>query len=46
MTETKLKIMINAVKIRIGNGEKLDKILASYPALTKEDKKAIKSALN
>lgn len=34
----KLKIIARAINIRLGNGEDLDSILKSYPALTEEEK--------
>lgn len=45
MTGIKLKIMVSAVKIRMKSGESLEEILASYTALTKEDKESIRAAV-
>ena len=45
MSAIKLKIMVKAVRIRLANGEELEDILASYPALTEEDKQQIRDAL-
>lgn len=45
MFDTKLKILMNAIKIRIKNGELLDDILKTYPKLTSEDTGLIKSEL-
>jgi uncharacterized protein (DUF433 family) len=38
MTELKMKIMVKAVNIRLAGGEEMETILASYPALTEEEK--------
>lgn len=42
----KLRIMVRAFKIRIGNGETFEDIAADYPALNKYDLDAIRDALN
>ena len=42
MTAIKMKIMVNAVKIRMRNGELLDDILESYTALTEEERRNIR----
>ena len=42
MTGIKLNIMKRACIIRMKAGESLDGILASYPALTDEDKQQIR----
>lgn len=42
----KLRIMVRAFKIRIAGGEAFEDIAADYPALTVEDIKAIRDALN
>lgn len=39
----KLRIMVKAIEIRLNNGESLNNIIASYPALTLEEIKEIKS---
>ena len=41
MSAVKLKIMVKACKLRMAAGEDLEDILASYPALTEEDKDQI-----
>lgn len=45
MTAIKMKIMVNATKIRMKNGEMLDEILKSYTALSDEDRKKIRSII-
>ena len=45
MTAIKFKIMISAVKIRMKAGEAMEDILASYTALTDEDREAIKISI-
>ena len=42
----KLRIMVRAFRIRIGNGETFEDITADYPALTTDDLEAIREALN
>ena len=42
----KLRIMVRAFRIRIGNGEAFEDIAADYPALTTDDLTAIRDALN
>lgn len=42
----KLRIMVRAFRIRIGNGETFEDIAADYPALTTDYLKAIREALN
>ena len=42
----KLRIMVRAFKIRIANGEAFEDIAADYPALTTDDREAIRGALN
>ncbi len=42
----KLRIMVRAFRIRIGNGESFEDIAADYPALTTDDLEAIRAALN
>lgn len=39
----KLRIIIRACQIRIDNGEELDEILKSYPALSEEEIAEIKN---
>ena len=38
----KMRIMVKAVKIRLGRGEELEDILSSYPKLTEEEKQTIR----
>lgn len=45
MTAIKMKIMVNAVKIRMRNGELLDDILESYTALTEEERRKIRETI-
>ena len=42
----RLRIMVRAFRIRIGNGETFEDIAADYPALTTDDLEAIREALN
>lgn len=42
----KLRIMVRAFRIRIGNGETFENIAADYSALTTDDLEAIREALN
>lgn len=42
----KLRIMVQAFKIRIKNGEAFEEIAEDYPRLTVEDLEAIRKALN
>lgn len=42
----KLRIMVRAFKIRIKNGEDFADIAADYPALTTDDREAIREGLN
>lgn len=42
----KLRIMVWAFRIRIGNGETFEDIAVDYPALTTDDLEAIREALN
>ncbi len=46
MSGIKLKIMVQACKIRMAAGEDLEDILNSYPALTEEDKNQIRAQIN
>lgn len=46
MLDLKLRIVLNAIKIRIKNNEELDEILKSYPKLTKDEIKSIKAELS
>ena len=41
----KMKIMTRAVKIRMGNGEKMETILAGYPRLSEKEKEVIVSLM-
>ena len=45
MTAIKLKIMVRACKIRIEAGEALDDVLATYPALTEDDREQIRAEI-
>lgn len=45
LNNLKLRIMVRAFRIRIGNGEPLEDIAADYPALTTDDLEAIREAL-
>ncbi len=38
----KMKIMLRAVRIRMGAGEDLETILAAYPRLTGEEKELLR----
>ena len=42
----KLRIMVQAFKIRIKNGEALEEIAEDYPRMTVDDLEAIRAALN
>ena len=42
----KLRIMVQAFKIRIKNGESFEEIAEDYPRLTVDDLEAIRVALN
>ena len=46
LSNSKLKIMVRAFRIRIKNGEDFADIAADYPALTTDDLEAIRAALN
>lgn len=46
MNSLKIKIMVKATKLRLGAGEKLENILNGWPALSKEDKNQIRSAVS
>ena len=46
LSPMKLRIMVQAFKIRIKNGESFEDIAADYPALTTDDLEAIREALN
>ena len=41
-----LRIMVQAFKIRIKNGESFEEIAEDYPRLTVDDLEAIRDALN
>ena len=45
MNKIKLRIMISAFKIRIRKGEAFEDVAGSYPALTEDEIKAIREAL-
>ena len=46
MTNAQFHIVLRVVKRRMENGESLEDILASYPALSEEDKERIRQAVN
>ena len=46
LSPMKLRIMVQAFKIRIKNGESFDEISEDYPRLTVDDLEAIREALN
>lgn len=46
LSNLKLRIMVRAFRIRIGNGETVEDIAADYPALTTDDLEAIREVLN
>lgn len=45
MTKIKLKVMVRAAQLRISAGETLEDVLASWPALTDDDKDQIRAEL-
>lgn len=45
LNNLKLRIMVRAFCIRIGNGESFEDIAADYPVLTTDDLEAIRTAL-
>ena len=45
LNNLKLRIMMRAFRIRIGNSESFEDIAADYPALTTDDLEAIRAAL-
>lgn len=46
LSPIKLRIMVQAFKIRIKNGESFEEIAKDYPRLTVDDLEAIRDALN
>lgn len=46
LSTMKLRIMVQAFKIRIKNGETFEEIAEDYPRLTVDDLEAIREALN
>ena len=46
LSPMKLRIMVQAFKIRIKNGEAFDEIADDYPRLTVDDLEAIRETLN
>ena len=46
LSSMKLRIMVQAFKIRIKNGEVFEEIAKDYPRLTVDDLDAIREALN
>ena len=45
ITPKQMKLMIKVAKRRVGQGEKLDDILASWTNLTEEEKEEIRKAV-
>ncbi len=45
LSPMKLRIMVQAFKVRVRRGESLDAIAGDYPRLTSEDLEAIRTAL-
>ena len=45
MTKLQLKIITNAVRIRVERGEDIDEVLTSYTKLTDAEKEQIKAAI-
>ena len=46
LSPMKLRIMVQAFKIRIKNGETFEEIAEEYPRLTTDDLETIREALN
>ena len=46
MTAAKFNIVLRVVKRRMENGEELEDILASYPALSEDEREQIRGAVN
>lgn len=46
LSPMKLRIMVQAFKIRIKNGEAFEEIAEDYPRLTVDDLESIRKALN
>lgn len=46
LSQAKLNIFVRVIKRKIENGESLENILASYTALTEEEKEQIREAVN
>ena len=46
LSPMKLRIMVQAFKIRIKNGESFEEIAEDYPCLTVDDLESIRKALN
>jgi len=46
LSQAKLNIFIRVIKRKMENGEELEDILASYTALTEEEKEQIREAVN
>lgn len=46
LSQAKLNIFVRVVKRKMENGEELENILASYIALTEEEKDQIREAVN
>jgi len=46
LSQAKLNIFVRVIKRKMENGENLENILASYTALTEEEKEQIREAVN
>ena len=46
INETKMKVLINGIKVKLLRGEDLETILEGYVKLTEEEKTYIREALN
>ena len=46
INETKMKVLINGIKVKLSRGEELEAILDGYVKLTEEEKTYIRATLN
>ncbi len=46
VNEAKLKVVIAGIRVKLGRGEELETILASYVKLSEEEKDYIREAIN
>ena len=46
INETKMKVLINGIKVKLLRGEDLETILEGYVRLSEEEKEYIRKALN